>query len=96
MTELLLKLPDDLAQRAKSAGLLSDAAIQQLLEDAMRRAAGRKLLEVAERVHAAGIPPMTDEEVVAEVKAVRTEPIFKAISLRTRGFKFDRDEANAR
>lgn len=73
MTELVLKLPDDLAQRAKSAGLLSDSAIQQLLEDAMRRAAGRKLLEVAERVHAAGIPPMTDEEVVAEVKAVRAE-----------------------
>ncbi|MDP2795081.1 MAG: hypothetical protein Q8O25_13570 [Sulfurisoma sp.] len=73
MTELALKLPDDLAQRAKSAGLLSDSAIQRLLEDAMRRTAGRKLLEIAERVHAAGIPPMTDEEVVAEVKAARAE-----------------------
>ncbi|MDP2795080.1 MAG: hypothetical protein Q8O25_13565 [Sulfurisoma sp.] len=26
----------------------------------------------------------------------RAEPVFKAISLRTRGFKFDRDDANAR
>ena len=73
MTELVVKLPDDLALRAKNAGLLSDSAIQRLLEEAMRREAGRKLLTVAERVHAAGISPMSDEEIVAEVKAVRAE-----------------------
>ena len=73
MTELVLKLPDELAQRAQRAGLLSDSAIQQLLEDAMRRKAGLGLLRAAARVHAAGIPPMNDEEVVAEVKAVRAE-----------------------
>ena len=39
MTEWVLKLPDELAQRARSAGLLSDSAIQRLLEDAMRREA---------------------------------------------------------
>jgi hypothetical protein len=73
MTEVLVKLPDDLAQRAKIAGLLSDSAIQRLLEEAMRREAGRKLMEVAGRLHAAGIEPMSDEEIVAEVKAVRAE-----------------------
>lgn len=73
MTELVVTLPDDLAQRARSAGLLSDSAIQRLLEDAMRREAGRKLLAIAERIQAAGIPPMSDEEIVAEVKAVRAE-----------------------
>ena len=73
MTELVVKLPDELAQRARTAGLLSDSAIQRLLEDAMRREAGRKLLAVAERVQAAGIAPMSDEEIVAEVKAVRAE-----------------------
>lgn len=71
MTELLVKLPDELAQRAKNAGLLSDSAIQRLLEEAMRREAGRKLLAIAGRVHAAGIAPMSDDEIVAEVKAVR-------------------------
>jgi len=71
MTELTVQLPDELAQRAKNAGLLSDIAIRQLLEDAMRRAAGRKLLSIAERIHATGIPPMSEEEIVAEVKAVR-------------------------
>ncbi len=73
MVELLVKLPDELAQRAKSAGLLSDDAIRQLLEDAMRRQAGRALLDVAARLQDAGVPPMTDEEVLAEVKAVRAE-----------------------
>jgi hypothetical protein len=73
MTELVLKLPDELAQRARRAGLLSDGAIQQLLEDAIRRQAGQRLLAVADRVHAAGIPPMSMEEIDAEVKAVRAE-----------------------
>ena len=55
------------------AGLLADGAIQGLLEEAMRRQAGRRLLEIAEGVHATGIPPMSDEEIVAEVKSVRAE-----------------------
>ena len=42
MTELVVKLPDELAQRAKRAGLLSDDAIQQLLEDAIRHQAGKR------------------------------------------------------
>jgi len=73
MTELVVKLPDDLARRARSAGLLTDSAIQRLLEEAMRREAGRRLLQVAERLHATGVPPISEEEIVAEVKAVRAE-----------------------
>lgn len=73
MTELVVKLPDELAQRARSAGLLTDSAIQQLLEEAMRRAAGRQLRQVTERLHAAGVPAMSEEDVVAEVKAARAE-----------------------
>lgn len=73
MTELVVTLPDELAQRAKKAGLLSDSAIQRLLEEAMRRQAGQRLLRVAERLHAAGIEPMSEDELVAEVKAARSE-----------------------
>ena len=71
MTRITVSLPDDVAERARTAGLLSDSAIRQLLEDAMRREAGRKLLALAEQLHTANIPAMTDEEIVAEVKAVR-------------------------
>lgn len=71
MTELVINLPDALADRARKEGLLNDEAIQKLLESAVRRAAGRKLLHTAERVHEAGIPPMSEEEVVELVREVR-------------------------
>ena len=73
MTEVMVKLPDELAQRAKSAGLLTDSAIQRLLEEAMRREAGRRLLQAAQQLHAAGVEPMSEEEIVAEVKTARAE-----------------------
>ena len=73
MTEWMVKLPDELAQRAKNAGLLTDSAIQLLLEEAMRREAGRRLLQVAGRLHAADVAPMSEAEVVAEVKAASIE-----------------------
>ena len=73
MAQVTVSLPDDLALQARDAGLLSDAAIRQLLEDAMRRKAGRKLLRLADEIRTAGIPPMSDEAIVAEVKAYRAE-----------------------
>ena len=73
MTDLVVKLPDELAQRARSAGLLTDMAIQRLLEEAMRHDAGRRLLQVAETLHAAGLEPMSEEDIVAEVRAARAE-----------------------
>jgi hypothetical protein len=73
MTMIEIRLPDELAQRAKSAGLLSDSAIPGLLQDAIRRQSGRLLLDVARSIHAANIPDMSDEDIVAEVKTVRTE-----------------------
>ena len=79
MTIVQINLPDALAQRARSEGWLSDSAIARLLEDAMRREAGRKLLEVAARIQAAGIEPMSDEEIVAEVKAARADLRARAV-----------------
>ncbi len=73
MTVIQIKLPDEVAQRARSAGLLSDSAIQQLLEDAMRRRAGRALMNAARDIQEAGILPMSMEEIDAEVKALRAE-----------------------
>lgn len=73
MTNITVSLPDELAQRARNAGLLNDSAIRQLLEEAMRRDAGRRLLQVAEQLHAAGVPTMSEEEIVAEVKSARAE-----------------------
>lgn len=72
MTELTVTLPDDLARDARKAGLLTPQAIRALLRQAMRRkAAVRAFLENAERVAAAGIRPLSEEQIQAEIDAVR-------------------------
>ncbi len=73
MTQETVLLPDALALRARNAGLLSDAAIRQILEAAMRREAGRELMRLADDIREARIAPISDEENVAEVKAHRAE-----------------------
>lgn len=71
MTEVTVSLPDDLALLARKAGLLSDDAIRQLLEDAMRRDAGERLRQTLARIDALNLPPMSEDEVQAEIDAVR-------------------------
>ena len=44
--ELTLKLPDDHAQRAKSAGLLTPDAIETMLREQLKRQAGEQLRAV--------------------------------------------------
>jgi Arc/MetJ-type ribon-helix-helix transcriptional regulator len=73
MTRITVSLPDDVAARAERLGLLSDDGIRVLIEDALRREAGRRLLEISVQLQAANISPMSDDEIVAEVKAVRAE-----------------------
>jgi hypothetical protein len=73
MTTIEISLPDEVAKRARRAGLLSDGAIQTLLEDAMRRRAGRALMDVAHEIQDAGIAPMSMEEINREVSAFRAE-----------------------
>jgi hypothetical protein len=73
MTDFVIHLPNDLEERARRAGLLSDSAIQALLEDAIRGQAGRRLRAVIESIHAADVAAMTMEEIDTEVSAVRAE-----------------------
>ena len=69
--ELKLNLPDTLANEAQAAGLLTPQAIERLLREAVRSKAVNELFETADRLAAANIPPMTMEEIQAEVDAVR-------------------------
>ena len=71
MTELTITLPDDLAQQAKAAGLLNAEGIERALRAAVRREAGRKFLEIVRALRADDIPPMTEDEIQAEIDAVR-------------------------
>jgi hypothetical protein len=72
MTELKVTLPDRLAREARKAGLLNPETIKTLLREAMRRrAAAGRVLAVASRVAAAGVDPLTEDEIQVEVEAVR-------------------------
>ena len=74
MTTIEIELPDATAQAAKAAGLLMPAVLDRLLSNALRkREAVQSLRSIADDVAAAGIAPMTMEEIDAEVKAVRAE-----------------------
>ena len=74
MTTFQIELPDTTAQAARAAGLLTPQALERLLNEALRRReAANSLLSIAERVAAAGIAPVSMQEINAEVKAVRAE-----------------------
>jgi len=73
MTTVQIELPEELARRAREAGLLAPESIERVLREALRREAFEELLSVAERVEAAGIPPMSMAEINAEIHAYRAE-----------------------
>jgi hypothetical protein len=74
MTKIQIELPEATAEAAREAGLLTPKALERLLRDAIKRQqAADRLLSIADRVADAGIPPMSMDEINAEVKAARVE-----------------------
>lgn len=73
MTTIQLSLPDDLAEKAMKAGLLSAEAIQDLLREQLRRQAGEILREAWSRLPKEELTPEVEQEVVEAVRAYRAE-----------------------
>jgi aspartate aminotransferase-like enzyme len=72
MTKIEIELPYAMVKTASDAGLLTPPGNRPLLTDAIRRRqAADSLLMIVDRVAAAGVEPMSMEEVNAEVKASR-------------------------
>ena len=69
--QLTLNLSDGLAQAAQQDGLLEPTAIEHLLREAVRLRDRDCFFEAADRLAAAEIPPLSLEEIQAEVNAVR-------------------------
>ena len=69
--DLRITLPDQVAQEARAAGLLTERGVERLIEEAVRREAGKRLLDAMRRLREANVPPLTDEEIAAEVAAAR-------------------------
>jgi cytochrome P450 len=69
--DLKITLSDQVAREARDAGLLTEHGIKRLIEEAIRREAGTKLLDAMRRMRDANVPPLTEDDIAAEVAAVR-------------------------
>ena len=73
MTTVQITLPDELAQRAASAGLLSAEAIEAMLREQLRRHAGQALEALWKQGDQDELTPEIEQEIVEEVRRVRAE-----------------------
>lgn len=74
MTTIQISLPDQLAQEAQSAGLLSPARLEKWLRDQLRMQRVDELLAAADRMVAVNEPAaMSPEEVAEEIAAMRAQ-----------------------
>jgi len=69
--EVRLDLPEGLAKEAQQAGLLAPKEIEKLLREEIRRRAVGELFAAMDRMAAVEGPPMTEDEIQAEIDAVR-------------------------
>lgn len=80
MTTIQIQLPDDLAQDAQAAGLLTPDAIERLLRERLRRQAGDALQAMWNRMPVEEMTPEIEEMINEEVQAVRAERRQRAAS----------------
>ena len=74
MTTVHITLPDQLAQEAQRAGLLSPEKIEQLLREQLKTQRVDELFRAMERMDRVPEPTaMSPEEVAAELAAMRAE-----------------------
>jgi hypothetical protein len=73
MTTITMTLPDALAEEARTAGLLTPEAVEAMLRDRLRQQRVDELFTAMDRMAAVSEPPMTEQEIQAEVEAVRTQ-----------------------
>lgn len=73
MTELTVKLPDDLARQIRAAGLLDEAALETVFREALRKQAVGELFSALDEIQAQKLPPMSEQEIQQEIDAVRAE-----------------------
>lgn len=73
MTTVQIELPDQLAQQARSAGLLSPQKMEAMLRAQLRREAFEGLSALHERLPNEEITPEAEQEIEEAVNEVRAE-----------------------
>lgn len=71
MTTIKLTLPERIAKEAQSAGLLEPERLAEVLEDALRQEAAKEFLGYSEKIRSGGAALLSEDEIMAEVKAAR-------------------------
>lgn len=66
------------SNKAQQAGLLTSDAIERMLREAVRSRRIARLAEARRNIAAAGVAPLTMEEIQAEIEADRAERRGKA------------------
>lgn len=80
MTTVQITLPDDLAQKATSAGLLTAEAVEAMLREQLRRRAGDALQAMWQRGPQEELTPEIEQEIVEEVRKARAERRMRGAS----------------
>lgn len=73
MTTVQITLPDELAQKAASAGLLSAEAMEAMLREQLRRRAGEALQAMWQRGPQEELTAEVEQEIVQQVREARAE-----------------------
>jgi hypothetical protein len=71
MTTVQISLPGPLAKEAAEAGLLDSDKIAALLREQLRAERLKRLRGAREKLAADPLPPMTADEILAEIRAYR-------------------------
>jgi hypothetical protein len=72
--DITLTLPDELAREARDRGLLAPEALQRLIDaEVERRRKVDRLFEIADSLAAMDKGDLTEEDIKAEIAAVRAE-----------------------
>jgi hypothetical protein len=72
-TTITLDLPDELAREAEAAGLLTPEAVTRLLRAEIGRRKHQRLHKLMDALAAGDEPPLSTDEVNAEIEAARAE-----------------------
>lgn len=73
MSEIVLTLPDDVAEEAKELGLFSPKLAASIFKAELRRRRKNRFFEVIDSIAALPGEPLSNEEINAEIAAARAE-----------------------
>jgi hypothetical protein len=73
MTTVQITLPDQLAQEAQSAGLLTSDRIEKFLREQLKTQRVNELFEAMDRASCVEMPVMTPGQIAEEIRAMRAE-----------------------